>query len=137
MKDGKEELKDIESEIRARALAWLDEGMTRYDLRLADRIAEAREREMMGDAAMVRAALDLLLDTLEAVGFRPIVEGDPLAESVRIAREALAAPARQCDKYKTAEEAKEAYELQSGMKDYDLFAWWCFATFDKAEGGAQ
>ena len=45
MKDGKEELKDIESEIRARAVLWPDEYLTRYDLRLAERIGEARELE--------------------------------------------------------------------------------------------
>ena len=53
---------------------------------------------------------------------------------------ALSATGRNCDKYRTAEEAKDAWENQSGARDYDTFAWWCFATEEDmapAEGGAE
>ena len=50
-----------------------------------------------GEAARMRKALRLLLDTLEAVGFCPFSEGDPLARAAAAARAVLDAPPRNCD----------------------------------------
>ena len=54
-------------------------------------------RKRIGNAAAMRAAFKGLLSALEAVGFRPLVEGDPLAEAVLKARAALSVPPRNCD----------------------------------------
>ena len=95
------------------------------------------ERAPAGNAAKMREALESIIENL-AIHIkcgRFVAPGDhvsfPIAEAqayIDTARAALSAPGRNCDKYRTAEAAKDAWENQSGARDYDTFAWWCFAT---------
>lgn len=134
MKDGKEELKDIESEIRARALAWLDESMTRYDLRLADRIAEARKRET-GNATALRAALETILrDCKGGKGYDHTGMKDKFFDAIEEqARAALAAPARNCDLFADYASALEYWQTHEECAEVNgCFDVWLMA---RAEGG--
>ncbi len=160
MKDGKEELEDIESEIRARALAWLDESMTRYDLRLADRIAEAREREReaaearqlnecmvvreeeadkwrkrTGDAARMRAALESIAGYCKGceAEYCDVCSVTLTAKQMQKALAALAAPARNCDLFADYASALEYWQTHEECAEVNgCFDVWLMA---RAEGG--
>ena len=107
--------------------------------KLADRIEKARAP--LGNAAKMREALKRLLTWLDKYGDSystpaRFTEDEIKAvwaerqEIVQQCRAALAAPARNCDKHETDEEARDAWENQSGARDYFTFAWWCFAVFE-------
>lgn len=66
-------------------------------------------------------------------------------EALRKAKAALSAPPRNCDCFKTAAEAIDAYQdltgdqlaTDSGMKEWVEFAVWLFAPATEQEGGAK
>ena len=96
-----------------------------------------------GDAAKMREALRGLFDAYVARKC-PISVCDACNADCHIndawvaASEALAAPARNCDKYATLEKAEEAYENQSGsLEDGHAFGWWLLNTDDEAAGEAR
>ena len=69
----------------------------------------------------------------------------PLCKAIHEARAALSAPPRNCDRFKTAAEAIDAYQdltgdqlaTDSGMKEWVEFAVWLFAPATEKEGGAR
>lgn len=108
MKNQNEEtLDDIEAEIRARAKAWPEPSLAKYDEQLADRIHAAREREVVvsknatttyGNNAAMRDALirarDMLFAWRRDVPFRAWNE---IGETIDKCNAALEKPSRNCD----------------------------------------
>ena len=104
MKNQNEEtLDDIEAEIRARAKAWPEPSLAKYDEQLADRIHAAREREVVvsknatttyGNNAAMREALF----RCDAIAQLPETrELQSIKDMRNIIAAALAEPPRNCD----------------------------------------
>ena len=124
----------------------------------ADRFEAAHRRER-GDAAKLREAVvqaELFVGNIVRHGHQTLVPGDKCtacdgAEELRdmicaaLAAPATTAPMRNCDRFKTAAEAIDAYQdltgdqlaTDSGMKEWVEFAVWLFATATEKEGGAK
>ena len=77
---------------RVETLAWVDSFATTDGV--ADMCATERER-CNADARLIAAAPDmyealrLVLETIDALGFKPVVESDPLALAVKCGEKAL------------------------------------------------
>ena len=128
---------------------------------LADRLEAARNRELsknaskngadfgqLGDAAKLREALCEILSYIESF-HKYIIPGKrekttalfAVADTIRNkARTALAAPPRNCDRYATAEEARQAWLDDAG--NWDEFGSpklelheWLYAPATEKEGG--
>ena len=103
--------------------------------------SEERLRDFQkGNTAKMSEALEAIAAFSDDGWYPEYTKAAALDHILDLARAALSAPGRNCDKYRTAKEAKDAWENQSGARDYDTFAWWCFATEEDmapAEGGAE
>lgn len=142
-----------------------------YFTKLLSRLEAANKRELskntskngadfgqLGDCAKLREALEKI-DAMETPHNFQIERSDiadacyDLTRAIKLAHAALAAPARNCDKYATADEAIAAFAddalleewkaLESG-NDRDMlaeelyrFIKWLFATATEKEGGAK
>lgn len=98
--------------------------------------------EQPGNAAAMREALKLCVDSMcEYCHMRPYCCGDAASgcEALRVAKAALAAPARNCDRFAKWHEAWDAFVAEyggptdPGETEY-YFGVWLFA---QAEGGAE
>ena len=124
-------LRDMEADAEA---AWEGTPLRRALVKYAARLREALGAPALapGNAAAMRAALEFVRDTV-LVGWR-----FPEARERVVA--ALAAPARNCDRYATVEDAKRAYIAERGHvfiwdgDSSERFERWLFAT---AAGGAE
>ena len=105
---------------------------------LADRIEAviAREREASGNAAAMREALKPVKRYLDGYTVN-------ILELRRMVDAALAAPARNCDRFASAEKAWDAYDawvesygLKGKVPPYNEFGW-LFALSAEKEGGAK
>ena len=114
----------------------------------ADRLeaAHRREIEAVGDAKKLGAALLEIRDAMRVyMSVGGISARRTIEMAFEIARDALAAPPRNCDRFKTAAEAIDAYQdltgdqlaTDSGMKEWVEFAVWLFATATEKEEGAE
>jgi hypothetical protein len=100
---------------------------------LAQRVRKIKEAigpSQSGNASALREALEDTEELLEHFAKPGTMLHSAFYLHMRDNRAALAAPARNCDKYETDEEARDAWENQSGARDYFTFAWWCFAVFE-------
>ena len=94
-----------------------------------------------GNAAAMRAALNSIADIAkDAFGgperHREASQGRALSLIIDAARSALAAPARNCDRFATAEEARRAFEsAHSHGIVHNLYTAAFDWIFNKAEGG--
>ena len=127
---------------------WAAQGVELWDddvLKLADAI----ERVSTGNAAAMREALEKLVKAVkdyfgweDAPAVHDIDGPDAyFCEAVSYALAALAAPARNCDRFQTVEEALDAFIREKEIKEEDVdnmnlrdFFDWLFAT---AKEGAQ
>ena len=161
-----EKIPDIVDEIRHQARVFHDAGKTYAEYTLtdyADRIEAAwkREREpvgksdMLGNAAKMRKALEMIAKVsvppirihVSSPGYGVIIhEPEPesewlamLRKCVKRANAALSAPVRNCDVYKSADEAWAAYRVWECGLDYAHgaigmdFRTWAFSRFAPAE----
>lgn len=108
------------------------------DLEALVRAALAAPPEPPSNAAAMRGALESCLDFIIRIdrAFNPFMQS-LLENAVAKAKAALAAPARNCDRFKTEDEAREAYwayrePLEFNDKPFVAITEWLFAT---AEGG--
>lgn len=109
---------------------------------LANRLEAAHKRER-GDCAKLREALDESRRIASDLGGCRLNDYWKLNEIVRVCEAALSVPPRNCDRFKTAAEAIDAYQdltgdqlaTDSGMKEWVEFAVWLFATATEKEGG--
>ena len=129
-----------------------------YISRLLDRIDAEAERErnehtndihnalymatgIPGNAAALREALNLvghLANDLRNITERDTEVRADVNEIVDVCRAALAAPARNCDRFATANDAVEGYiaaHPQDDEPDASTYGSWLFAT--AKEGGAE
>jgi hypothetical protein len=118
----------------ARCFAAIDDVNTMHHLLsvTADRIADARD----GNAAALREALENAIARAEEAKNYLLRSADTKAcmeELIDTASSALAAPARNCDLYATADEARAAYQSALLATGQDAFVW-LYAT---AEGKAD
>ncbi len=149
-----ETVADILREMRGDPLSWLSpEGIPQMthdndEVRAyADRIEAAlvAQNATTGNAAAMRAALDSIAHIAE--GAFDVPERDREASQDRAislivdaARAALAAPVRNCDRFRTNDEAREAWEAETRGHHWPVevrevaFPEWLFAP---AEGGAE
>ena len=111
----------------------------------ARQLAEAIERVCApGNAAAMREALEKFLDLARRglaffTSYRYTEEeNDELEDAFANAKSALAAPARNCDRFATAEEARRAFEsAHSHGIVHNLYTAAFDWLFKKAEGGAS
>jgi len=115
---------------------------------LANRLEAAHRRER-GDAAKLREALEnaysLLCEGIATEVDDAIEHPFHLELACEKIQVALAAPPRNCDCFKTAAEAIDAYQdltgdqlaTDSGMKEWVEFAVWLFAPATEKEGGVE
>ena len=131
----------------------------------ADRIEAAHKRELsknvskngadfgqLGGAAKLREAVDAIISGYEKSDLCDMNYGEwchdsanicvnvPLCKAIHEARTALAAPARNCDKYATVKEATEAFarerqDMPHPCPDFTFSRW--LLTPVKKEGGAK
>ena len=111
-----------------------------------DDVVEALCKEVArlrsGDCAKLREALKAIVGL--CAGLMPTWDG-AVGRIKDIADAALSAPPRNCDRFKTAAEAIDAYQdltgdqlaTDSGMKEWVEFAVWLFAPATEKEGGAK
>lgn len=106
----------------------------------ADRIEAAHRRER-GNAAELREALTKILNLTNSLDENCAV--DPV-EIRDIAKAALSAPPRNCDKYPTFNDAIRALADKRGWHDakwnserYCILASWLYAPATEKEGGAK
>jgi len=161
MSDKPETIADIANILRIRAANISDGGAMAdgAELRdMADRIEAAAERDrnahindihdalymatgIPGNAAALREALERIRPLVRATGTTPYVpERKELVDgALAIIDAALAAPARNCDRFATEDEAREAYwayrePLEFNDKPFVAITEWLFA---QAKGGAE
>lgn len=103
---------------------------------------KAEERRAPGNAAAMRKALERIVGWCEgchADACEKVCRPELTSESIHAALAALAAPARNCDRFATEDEAREAYwayrePLEFNDKPFVAITEWLFAP---AEGGAK
>ena len=120
------------AELRRRAeSAELDAALWAGSAKAAEEKLRELRSATLGNAAKMRKALERIMCYNE----RDDDEFGVMARFLAISREcktALASPPRNCDRYETEDEAKAAYESQSGdMGDARALCWWLYY----AEGG--
>ena len=111
---------------------------------MLDRFEAAHKRER-GDCAKLREAVEESRRIASDLGGCRLNDYWELNEIVRVCEASLAAPPRNCDRFKTAAEAIDAYQdltgdqlaTDSGMKEWVEFAVWLFAPATEKEGGAR
>ena len=142
-----------DNETIADIIAWLRkprEGenayLTLWRDEIADRLEAAHRRER-GDAAKLREAImEIRRAMMKDSGAGPATELHATIDAITqaaLAAPATTAPMRNCDRFKTAAEAIDAYQdltgdqlaTDSGMKEWVEFAVWLFATATEKEGG--
>ena len=155
MKDKQETVADIVAEMREHgaAISGLlipdDGGPTRaMTPDLADRLEAAHKRERvgksdrLGDAAKMREAVGNALWCLNWMGDHTSNESitDHLAKPIELLTAALSAPARNCDKFATADAAWDAWMHGPGCRrEGEGFVGlldWLYAK-EEEEGGAE
>ena len=111
--------------------------------------ATAEKLSAVGDAAKLREAImEIRRAMMKDSGAGPATELHATIDAITqaaLAAPATTAPMRNCDRFKTAAEAIDAYQdltgdqlaTDSGMKEWVEFAVWLFAPATEKEGGAK
>lgn len=106
---------------------------------LCDEVEELRKNAAPGNAAALREALKRAVDELDCIQQSVNPDGITISASraLRDCREALAAPARNCDRYATANDAEAGYIAEhphDDEPDASTYGSWLFAPAAEQKG---